>query len=86
MQKLRVLVKNGDVTVCLEKQIDFIPSKGLMINHPINAVIDSVLYSNGCYHAELAEVLNPTDPENQIDFMKRMGFVQVDTMGVYVSP
>jgi len=44
MQKLKVMLKNGEKTEQLEKTIDFIPSKGLIIYEPIYGTIGTVVY------------------------------------------
>ncbi len=76
MKKLRLALKNEEHTHFLEKQIDFIPSKGMIIYEPIYGIIGSVVYANGTYTASMADVLEPTDPENQLRYLKSMGFTE----------
>lgn len=74
MQKLKVMLKNGEKTEQLEKTIDFIPSKGLIIYEPIYGTIGTVVYDKNGYTAQLESVLEPTDPENQLEYLKSIGF------------
>ncbi len=77
MTLLSVWIKNGDKSVHLKKEVSFIPSIGLRIYTPITGVIgQATLDENGNYLAELESVLEPTNPQEQIDYLISIGFVK----------
>lgn len=69
------MVYDGLNTTNLSKEIDFIPSKGLIIYEPIVGTINEVRYSKAGYHAQLEKVLEPTNPDHQVEFLKKIGFI-----------
>ncbi len=73
--KLNIIIEDTiNNTVFLSKEIDFIPSKGLIIYEPIYGIIGNVVYNKDGYTADLEESLKPTNPYEQIEHLKSIGF------------
>lgn len=75
---LKITVKNGDSIVALQKEIDFIPSKGLIIEVPIKAVLHQVIYDENGYTSFLQDCFEPTNPLDQIAYLKSIGFTETN--------
>lgn len=75
---LKIVIKNGDSIIAMHKDVDFIPSKGLMIEEPIKAVIHQVLYDKNGYTSFLQDYMEPTNPEDQIAYLKSIGFTETN--------
>lgn len=76
INKLRLLFKS-DLTglIGLEHEIDFTPSTGLIIESSIiNGKVGTVLYNGKCFIAMMDTVVEPTNPEVQLEYLKNLGW------------
>lgn len=76
---LKIAINNKDTgkTTFFKKEVDFVPSNGLLVYKPVYCTIgQSVVDENGDYLATASEVMQPTNPEEQIAYVKSIGFVE----------
>lgn len=59
----------------MEKEIEFTPSKGLIIYEPIYGVISTVVYDKGVFTANIDCAIKPTD-EKTLEWLKTEGWVE----------
>lgn len=77
--KLQVVLAMHDGMVELVKDVDFIPSKGLVVYDPIYCEIGNVVFKDGFYLATPTQFITPTDPENQLNYLQSIGFTIINS-------
>lgn len=63
-------------TICVEKEVEYVPSQGLIVDEPIYGKIGLVTYQHGQYVAVLEPYFDYTDVRRQLETLKAGGWVE----------
>ena len=78
-KKLRLYFRTKErKLIGMEIEINYVPSVGLLIYEPIYGTIGSVVYEKNGFTALLNTVIESTNPDEQLEYLKNSGWKEYE--------